>query len=189
MRTIIWQMTRCRRTGGKWGRVPVYKAVSPAPPPQNAVGGGVGCWFTLRRILYFWCMTAQCQKCGKDYEPKRRGGKFCSTSCRVVQHQLVKRGKAWTNPTTADEQYLAHKLEAVGRSAAEVLAQVEDLPAAEAVVYLRAVVQAWTGLDNNSIIGKVKYHEQRENTARTARMTHLQGATSVSNKRKLSRQA
>lgn len=134
-------------------------------------------------------MTAQCQKCGKDYEPKRRGGKFCSTSCRVVQHQLVKRGEAWTNPTTADEQYLAHKLEAVGRSAAEVLAQVEGLPAAEAVARLRAVVQAWTGLDNNSIIAKVKYHEQHENTARATRMSRLQGATSVNNKRKVATQA
>ena len=134
-------------------------------------------------------MTAQCQKCGKDYEPKRRGGKFCSTSCRVVQHQLVKRGEAWTNPTTADEQYLAHKLEAVGRSAAEVLAQVEGLPAAEAVVRLRAVVQAWTGLDNNSIIAKVKHHEQRENTVLATRMSRLQGLTSVSNKRKAGSQA
>ena len=94
----------------------------------------------------FSLMTAQCQKCGKDYKPKRRGGKFCSTSCRVVQHQLIKRGEAWGKPANGDERYLADKLVAVGRSAREALVQVEGLPAAEAFSRLRALVQGWPWL-------------------------------------------
>jgi len=129
-------------------------------------------------------MIAQCQKCGKDYEPKRRGGKFCSVSCRVVQHQLVKRGEAWHNPSTADEQYLAGKLLAIGRSAKEALAQVEGMPAAEAFDHLRKLVQAWTGVGNNSIIERVQYNEQQENIAQATRMKRLRGAVSVSDKRK-----
>ncbi len=115
-------------------------------------------------------MIAQCQKCGKHYKPKRRGGKFCSVSCRVVQHQLIKRGEAWQNLASGDERYLADKLVAVGRSAMEALVQVEGLPAPEAFNRLRALVQGWAGVANNSIIEKVQYNEQQEINAQVARL-------------------
>lgn len=134
-------------------------------------------------------MTAQCQKCGKDYEPKRRGGKFCSTSCRVVQHQLVKKGEAWTNPKSGDEQYLANKLDAVGRSSVEVLAQVEGMPVEQAFAQLKALVQGWTRISNNSIIGNILRHEQKERAALADRMLRKMEATSVKNKRKEGPQA
>ncbi len=121
-------------------------------------------------------MIAQCQKCGKDYEPKRRGGKFCSVSCRVVQHQLVKRGEAWRNPASGDERYLADKLVAVGRSATEALVQVEGLPAVEALGQLRALVQGWVGVADNSIIEKVQYNEQQEMKAQATRMKRIIGS-------------
>jgi predicted amidophosphoribosyltransferase len=119
-------------------------------------------------------MIAQCQKCGKDYEPKRRGSKFCSTSCRVVQHQLIKRGEAWGKPANGDERYLADKLVAVGRSATEALAQVEGMPAAEALNRLQALVQGWAGVANNSVIEKVQYNEQQEMNAQATRMKRIQ---------------
>ncbi len=121
-------------------------------------------------------MIAQCQKCGKDYEPKRRGGKFCSVSCRVAQHQLIKKGEAWGKPATGDERYLADKLVAVGRSATEVLAQVEGMPAAEAFSQLRALVQGWAGVAHNSIIEKVQYNEQQEMKAQGTRMKRIRGS-------------
>ncbi len=125
------------------------------------------------RSLCFRLMIAQCQKCGKDYEPKRRGGKFCSVSCRVVQHQLVKRGEAWGKPASGDERYLADKLVAVGRSATEALVQVEGMPAAEAFSRLRALVQGWAGVAHNSIIEKIKYNEQQEMNAQATRMKRI----------------
>lgn len=129
-------------------------------------------------------MIAQCQKCGKNYEPKRRGGKFCSTSCRVVQHQLVKRGEAWTNPRSGDEQYLANKLDAVGRSSVEVLAQVEGLSIEEGFAQLKALVQGWTGINDNSVIRNILWHEGKERAALADRMLHKMEAVSVRNKRK-----
>ena len=126
--------------------------------------------------LYFRLMIAQCQKCGKDYEPKRRGGKFCSTSCRVVQHQLIKRGEAWGKPASGDERYLADKLVAVGRSATEALVQVEGLPAAEAFSRLRALVQGWAGVAHNSIIEKVQYNEEQEMNAQATRMKRVKAS-------------
>ncbi len=118
-------------------------------------------------------MIVQCQKCGKDYEPKRRGGKFCSTSCRVMQYQLIKQGEAWAKPATGDERYLADKLVAIGRSATEALAQVEGMPAAEAFSQLRALVQGWAGVAHNSIIEKVQYNEQQEMKAQATRMKRI----------------
>ena len=134
-------------------------------------------------------MIVQCLKCGKDYEPKRRGGKFCSTSCRVVQHQLIKKGEAWTNPRSGDEQYLANKLEAVGRSSKEVLAQVKGLPIEEAFAQLEALVQGWTGINDNTIIRNILWHEQKERAALADRMLHKMEAASVRNKRKEAPQA
>lgn len=129
-------------------------------------------------------MIAQCQKCGKDYEPKRRGGKFCSTSCRVVQHQLIKRGEAWGKPASGDERYLAAKLVAVGQSAASMLDQVRGLSAEAELAELRKLVRGWAGVAHNSIIERIEYAEQQELAAYTARTKRLRTATSVSNKRK-----
>jgi hypothetical protein len=54
------------------------------------------------------------------------------------------------------------------------LAQVEGLPAAEAFGRLRALVQGWAGVANNSIIEKVQYNEQQEMNAQATRMEHIQ---------------
>jgi hypothetical protein len=91
----------------------------------------------------------------------------------VVQHQLIKRGEAWRAPTNGDERYLADKLVAVGRSATEALVQVEGMPAAEAFSQLRALVQGWAGVANNSIIEKVQYNEQQEMKAQATRMKRI----------------
>jgi hypothetical protein len=129
-------------------------------------------------------MIVQCQKCGKDYEPKRRGGKFCSVSCRVVQHQLIKRGKAWGKPANGDERYLAEKLVAVGRSAQEVLTKVEGQSVEVELAELRRLVQGWAGVANNMVIERIQYAEEQELKARIARTKRLRTTTSVSTKRK-----
>jgi hypothetical protein len=129
-------------------------------------------------------MITQCQKCGKDYEPKRRGGKFCSTSCRVVQHQLIKKGEAWGKPASGDERYLAAKLVAVGQSASSALDQVKGLSVEAELAELRRLVQGWAGVANNSIIERVQLAEQREMSAQVVRMRRIKAPVSVSNKRK-----
>ncbi len=106
-------------------------------------------------------MGVQCQKCGKEYEPKRRGGKFCSVSCRVVQHQLVKKGEAWPNPPTADESYLAGIVVAVSRTANDTLRQVEGLPVEAELAGLRALVQGWARVANNSIVERIQYNDEQ----------------------------
>ncbi len=106
-------------------------------------------------------MIVQCEKCGKDYKPKRRGGKFCSVSCRVVQHQLVKKGQVWPNLPTANESYLASIVVAVGRTASETLQQVEGLPVEAELAGLRALVQGWVRVGNNSIVERIQYNDEQ----------------------------
>lgn len=127
------------------------------------------CYCLIPGFLYFHSMSQICQKCGKEYEPKRRGGKFCSTSCRVVQYQRGKQGKAWLVPPTGDEVYLAEKLAAVGRSAQEVLTKATGLPIKEELTALRELVWAWAGANNNSVIEGIQRREQQELAARAAR--------------------
>jgi hypothetical protein len=94
----------------------------------------------------------------------------------VVQHQLIKKGEAWGRPASGDERYLADKLVAVGRSATEALVQVEGMPAAEAFSRLRALVQGWSTVANNSIIEKVQYNEEREMNAQATRMQRIKAS-------------
>jgi hypothetical protein len=129
-------------------------------------------------------MIAQCQKCGKDYEPKRRGGKFCSTSCRVTQHQLIKKGEVWGKPASGDERYLAAKLVAVGESASRTLDHVKGLSVEKELAEFRRLVQGWAGVGNNSIIERIQSAEQRELSAQVVRMSRMKAPTSVSDKRK-----
>ncbi|MBT9395647.1 hypothetical protein KLP40_20950 [Hymenobacter sp. NST-14] len=100
-------------------------------------------------------MSQVCQKCGKEYEPKRRGGKFCSTSCRVTRHQLTRRGRVLPVLHSGDEVYLANKLAAVGRSSVEMLAKVQGLPAEQVAEELRRLVEGWAGAANNSVIERI----------------------------------
>ena len=106
-------------------------------------------------MLYFCLMCQVCQKCGREYVPKRRGGKFCSTSCRVVRYQLAKKGKRFTTLHSGDEVYLAHKLAAIGLSSREVLVKVKGLPAEQAIVELQQLVQGWAVVDNNVVIERI----------------------------------
>ena len=64
----------------------------------------------------------------------------------------------------------------VGRSATEALVQVEGLPAAEAFSRLRALVQGWAGVANNSIIEKVQCNEEQEMRAQATRMKRIKSS-------------
>jgi len=90
---------------------------------------------------------------------------------------------------SGEEKYLANKLDAVGRSSVEVLAQVEGLPVEEGFAQLKALVQGWSSINDNSVIRNILWHEQKERDALTDRMLHKMEAASVKNKRKEAPQA
>ena len=79
-----------------------------------------------------------CLKCQKEYNPKRRGGLFCSVSCGNSYRQqlkrneqqkanLVKKGYAVENPLTNEELELWRCIEEVAATAKQILAD-RNLP-------------------------------------------------------------
>lgn len=105
---------------------------------------------------------SQCLKCQKEYIPKRRGGKFCSVSCRVGYHQQVQRGHSIKNPPTSDEVYLVEKMLAVGKLATKLL-QDMSLPKEQRPSDLFArskeLAALFTTFTNNSIVEGIQRRE------------------------------
>jgi hypothetical protein len=100
-------------------------------------------------------MTSTCQYCKKKYQAKRKGGRFCSVSCRVTSWEKAQQpGEAgWIYQ--GEEPYLARKLEALMKGASAVLKQVQGLPVEEAVELMKAYLgQAGWG-NGNSVVEEV----------------------------------
>lgn len=56
---------------------------------------------------------ATCLKCEKEYIPKRRGGKFCSTNCRVSHHERGRKLQDLTGEYIPEELRLERLLKDV----------------------------------------------------------------------------
>jgi hypothetical protein len=91
-----------------------------------------------------------CLKCQKEYNPKRRGGLFCSVSCGNSYRQqlkrneqqkanLVKKGYAVENPLTNEELELWRCIEEVAATAKQILAD-RNLPVEQRPENLRSRV-------------------------------------------------
>ncbi len=106
-------------------------------------------------------MTSTCQYCKKEYQAKRKGGRFCSVSCRVTSWEKAQQpGEAgWIYQ--GEELYLARKLEALMKGASTVLSQVEGLPVEEAAELMKAFIkQAGWGM-GNSVVQEVLKNSSR----------------------------
>jgi hypothetical protein len=111
---------------------------------------------------------SECLKCQKEYIPKRRGGKFCSVSCRVGYHQKVQRGHSIVNPPTSDEVYLVEKMLAVGKLASKL---VEDmsLPKEQRPTDLftrtKELASLFVTFTNNTIVESIERREAERKKA------------------------
>lgn len=102
-------------------------------------------------------MTSTCQYCKQEYQAKRKGGRFCSVSCRVTSWEKAQQpGEAgWIYQ--GEEMYLARKLEALMMGASAVLKQAEGLPVEEAAVLMKAFLsQSGWGNGNSVVEGVLK---------------------------------
>jgi hypothetical protein len=100
-------------------------------------------------------MKSTCQNCKKEYQPKRKGGRFCSVSCRASAWEKAQQPGEEGWKYKGDEAYLAHKLEAFMKGADEVLRQVKELPDEEAVPVMRAFLKLAGWGMGNSVVEKV----------------------------------
>lgn len=92
----------------------------------------------------------KCLKCQKEYNPKRRGGLFCSVSCgnsyrqqlkrnEQQRNNLVKKGYAVENPLTNEELELWRFVEELAAMAKQILAD-RNLPVEKRPENLRSRV-------------------------------------------------
>jgi hypothetical protein len=100
-------------------------------------------------------MISTCQNCKKEYQAKRRGGRFCSVSCRVSSWEKAQQpGEAgWIHQ--GEELYLARKLEAMMVEAGEVLKQAEGLPVEEGAELMKKFLSNSRWGRGNSVVENV----------------------------------
>jgi hypothetical protein len=109
-------------------------------------------------------MISTCQNCQKEYEAKRRGGKFCSAACRVSAWE-----KAQPLPSAVGEhlqeqatheEYLARKIVSYGEEASTLLSRLNSKtePKADPAKLYVDMVKILEGLQwelSNSVVQEV----------------------------------
>lgn len=105
-------------------------------------------------------MKTTCQNCQKEYQPKRRGGKFCSTACRVSAWEkaqpLSSAASQAGQEVGTDELYLARKLDAYAQEGSRLLAQMKDAQGGtEAIHKMVELMQIIAGESENSVVQAV----------------------------------
>jgi hypothetical protein len=100
-------------------------------------------------------MNSTCQNCKKEYQPKRKGGRFCSVSCRASAWEKAQQPGEGGWLYKGDEVYLARKLEALMKGAEQVLREVKGLSDQEAVPVMKAFLDLVQWGKGNSVVEKV----------------------------------
>lgn len=105
-------------------------------------------------------MKATCQNCQKEYQPKRRSSKFCSTACRVSAWEkaqpLASAASQAGQELGTDEVYLARKLDAYAREGGRLLVQMKSAQGGtEAIKKMVELVQMLAGEHENSVVQSV----------------------------------
>lgn len=101
-------------------------------------------------------MTNTCQNCQKEYEAKRRSGKFCSTACRVSAWEKAQPLPKMEEEEVGHERYLAVKIEAYAQEADRLLIQMMDGDRGkEAIQKMVNLVRAMSHEKDNSIVREV----------------------------------
>jgi len=85
-------------------------------------------------------MLQTCQHCATVYTPRRKGGRFCSTNCRVSAWDKAQKSEEAHWLYQGDEYYLARKLDFLGEEAGKLLARLEAPPTSEQLTQLKALL-------------------------------------------------
>ena len=125
----------------------------------------------------------KCLKCQKEYNPKRRGGLFCSSSCGNSYRQqlkrneqqkakLIEKGYAVKSPLTNEELELWRLVEGLAAAAKQILTDM-NLPTEQRPGDLRSrvnqlVKECHDTRESELIIGIASRHRAQEEAAKRA---------------------
>ncbi|MET4109154.1 hypothetical protein ABIB60_004529 [Hymenobacter sp. UYP22] len=100
-------------------------------------------------------MLQTCQHCATVYTPRRKGGRFCSTNCRVSAWDKAQKSEEAHWLYQGDEYYLAHKLDFLGEEAGKLLSLLEGYPTTEQLTQIKELLGRMWGERDNSVVQRV----------------------------------
>ena len=100
-------------------------------------------------------MLHTCQHCSTVYTPRRKGGRFCSTNCRVSAWDKAQKSEEAQWLYQGEEYYLARKIDFLGEEAGKLLSLLGDTPTAEQLKQIRELLDRMQYERGNSIVQRL----------------------------------
>jgi hypothetical protein len=100
-------------------------------------------------------MLHTCQHCATVYTPRRKGGRFCSTNCRVSAWDKAQKSEEAQWLYQGEEYYLARKIDFLGEEAGKLLPLLEDTPTTDQVKQIRQLLDRLQYERGNSVVQRL----------------------------------
>ncbi len=100
-------------------------------------------------------MLTTCQHCATVYTPRRKGGRFCSTNCRVAAWDKAQKSEEGQWLYQGEEYYLARKIDFLGEEASKLLPLLEDTPTPDQVKQIRQLLDRLQYERGNSVVQRL----------------------------------
>jgi hypothetical protein len=100
-------------------------------------------------------MLTTCQHCATVYTPRRKGGRFCSTNCRVAAWDKAQKSEEGQWLYQGDEYYLARKIDFLGEEAGKLLSLLEDTPTPDQVKQIRQLLERLQYEGGNLVVQRI----------------------------------
>jgi len=100
-------------------------------------------------------MRYTCQHCSTVYTPRRKGGRFCSTNCRVSAWDKAQKSEEAQWLYQGEEYYLARKIDFLGEEAGKLLPQLGDTITPDQVQQIRTLLDRMQYERGNSVVQRL----------------------------------
>jgi hypothetical protein len=100
-------------------------------------------------------MRYTCQHCSTVYTPRRKGGRFCSTNCRVSAWDKAQKSEEAQWLYQGEEYYLARKIDFLGEEAGKLLSQLSDTMTPDQVKQIRTLLDRMQYERDNSVVQRL----------------------------------
>jgi hypothetical protein len=100
-------------------------------------------------------MLYTCQHCTTVYTPRRKGGRFCSTNCRVAAWDKAQKSEEAQWLYQGEEYYLARKIDFLGEEASKLIPLLEGTPTLAQLKQLRELLDRMQYERGNSVVQRL----------------------------------
>ncbi len=100
-------------------------------------------------------MLHTCQHCSTLYTPRRKGGRFCSTNCRVSAWDKAQKSEEAQWLYQGEEYYLARKIDFLGEEAERLLPLLGSTPTPEQLKQIQQLLDRMQYERGNSVVQRL----------------------------------